>query len=279
MGLKVNKAVVDPLAFQYDPAPQKSPEWLGRKRGLIGGSSMWRWLSVSKAEKTKGKPLKERLDYEKELMFERQFGVSFSVYVSGAMQEGIDYEEFAGQEYATLNGVTLEEVGCWYNKFVAVSPDRKIVELNAGIEVKIVKDNTFTDIVSKDPSVTHCVPKLDAKGVPMLDEKGKKIMVGTGVPEKHYQQIQTQLWGTGWDYVDYVPLNFNTKKFAVIRVYPDKELIDYMKLAVQENLVITEFDTAPLHDIKAEIPQEVELGADIDRSDSNINTKDDDWSK
>lgn len=101
-------------------------------------------------------------------------------------------------------------------------------------------------------------------------------MVGNGVPEKHYKQIQGQLWATGWDYVDYIALNFNTKKFVVIRVERDEEMIDYMKLSVQENLVVTEFNLADrVFDITQEIPDwSVQTSAvDVDRSDSNTNTK------
>jgi hypothetical protein len=265
----------DPLAFVYSGAPQRSPEWLEIKRGRIGASSLWRWLSVSVAKGKEGTPLKERLDYERELMFERTFGVSFEVYVNSAMQEGIDFEQYAAQEYCNLKSVTLEEVGCWYNDFIAVSPDRKIVGLNAGIEIKIVKDNTFTDIVSKDPAVTHKVALLDENGEPVLDKKGKAVMVGTGVPEKHYKQIQGQLWATGWDYIDYLALNFNTKKFVIIRVLPEQEDIDYMKLSVQENLVVAQFELADrVFNITQAIPENIELGAPIDRSDSNVGSGD-----
>lgn len=232
----------DPLAFEYYGGPQRAPEWYKIKRGRIGASSLWRWLAVSKAAKTLGKPLKPRLDYETELMFERQFDTSFEVYVNSAMQDGIDYEDFAAQQYATIKGVTLEEQGCYYNDFFCASPDRKITGVNAGIEVKIVKDNTFTEILV------------------------------SGVPDKHYKQIQGQLWGTGWDYVDYVALNFNTKKIVIIRVQRDEELIKYLELSVQEKLVVSEFQLEDrVFDVIGEIPESVEFGAEVDRSDSNIN--------
>lgn len=242
----------DPLAFVYSGAPQRSPEWLSIKRGRIGASRLSDWLAVSKAKASVGKPLKPRLDYEKELMFERQFGVSFEVYVNSAMQEGIDFEAYAANEYALLNDVALQEVGCWYNDFIAVSPDRAIVTkegvaVNSGIEIKIVKDNTFTEILV------------------------------SGVPDKHYKQIQGQLWATGWEWIDYVALNFNTKKFVVIRVERDEELIDYMKLSVQEKLVVTEFNTLNVvFDITQEIP-DAELGAPIDRSDGNVGISAGEW--
>lgn len=231
----------DPLAFEYSGAPQRSPEWLAIKRGRIGASRLADWLAVSKAKTGGGRPLKPRLDYEKELMFERQFGVSFQVYVNSAMQEGIDYEQFAADEYSRLRHVQLEEVGCWYNDFICVSPDRHIVGASAGIEVKIVKDNTFTEILV------------------------------SGVPDKHYKQIQGQLWATGWEWIDYVALNFNTKKFVVIRVERNEEDIDYMKESVQEKLVVDEFALVDkVFDITQVIPEDIELGTPTDRSDSNV---------
>lgn len=245
--------VLNPLIFQYDGAPQRSPEWLARKRGKIGASRMGDWLAVSKAKTGAGRPLKARLDYEKELMFERQFGVSFEVFVTGAMQEGIDYEDFARQQFIlAMPQFQATEVGCWYNAYVTVSPDRLLHPVgyevddqkpNAGaeavLEIKIVKDNTFTDILME------------------------------GVPDKHNKQIQTQLWATGLKKAYYCALNFNTKRFVIIEVARDDELIDYMKESVQEQLVVQPFALDTVYEIKGELPADIELGAPIDRSDSN----------
>ena len=237
------------LTFTYSDAPQKSPTWLGIKRGKIGASSLWRWLSVSKAKATTGKPLKERLDYEKELLFERQFNTNFEVWVSGAMQEGIDFEDFAAKQYEKIKDVELLEVGCFYNDYFAASPDRKIVNVSAGIEIKILKDNSFTEVVM------------------------------SGVPDKHWKQIQGQLWASKWDYVDYVAVNFNTKKVAIVRVLPDSEFHEYLELAVQEQLVTEPFTLDNVYDIVGELPEGSDgmSGAHLDRSDSNISNND--WSK
>lgn len=253
---EVEKTDHDPLAFIYSGAPQRSPEWLAIKRGRIGASRLGDWLAVSKAKTGAGKPLKPRLDYEKELMFERQFGVSFEVYVNSAMQEGIDYEDFARQQFIKAKPeFVATEVGCWYNDYIAVSPDRLIHKTGTHVsdiapqesaegvlEIKIVKDNTFTDI--------------------LMD----------GVPDKHYKQIQGQLWATGLDKAWYVALNFNTKSFVIIEVERDEELIDFMKESVQEQLVVEKFSTDFVYQIQGEIP-EVALGAPIDRSDSNVNSE------
>lgn len=251
--------MADPLAFQYDPAPQRSPEWLARKRGKIGASRMGDWMSVSKAKTGAGKPLKARLDYEKELMFERQFGVSFNVWVSDAMQEGIDFEDFARKQFIlAYPQYQAAEVGCWFNDYMAVSPDRillphesglvyietpaQMTDALAGLEIKIVKDNTFTEILM------------------------------SGVPDKHLKQIQSGLWATGLKKWYYVALNFSTKRFVVIEVERDEELIAYMAEAIQEKLVVEPFSLDKVHEIKGDLPDWTDKigGAEIDRSDSNI---------
>ena len=111
-----------------------------------------------------------------------------------------------------------------------------------GLEIKIVKDNTFTDILM------------------------------SGVPPKHMKQIQAGLKATGLPKWWYVALNFNTKKYVVIEVEPDIEFHEYLMEAIQEELVTEPFTLSQVHEIKGEIPSGVELGADIDHSDSNIRT-------
>jgi predicted phage-related endonuclease len=237
--------ITDPkLVFHYDPAPQRSLEWLGRKRGKIGASRISDWLTVSKAKATTGKPLKARLDYEKELMFERQFNVSFNNFVSDAMQDGIDFEDFARSQFEKIANKTCEEVGCWYNEYMAVSPDRKIIGENAGIEIKIVRDNTFVDVLME------------------------------GVPRKHWEQIQCQLLATGWDKIYYTCLNFTTRKLAIIEVIPDEEFQAYVLEAIQEELVTEPFVLDKVHDIVGELPDwsRQDAGALIDQSDSNTAT-------
>lgn len=231
------------MKFHYSAAPQRSPEWLEIRRGKIGSSDLWRWLSVSKQKGKEGKPLQARLDYEKELMFERQFNTNFEVWVSPAMQEGIDYEDFARKQYELITNSKTTEVGCWYNDYFVASPDRAVGE-DGLIEIKILKDNSFAE-----------------------------VMV-SGVPDKHWKQIQGQLWATGRKWCDYVALNFNSKKVKIIRVEPDKEFHDYLELAVQEKLVVAEFSTEQLYDIQGELPEGSDGlgGVEADRSDSNLTT-------
>lgn len=240
------------LDFVYSEAPQRSPEWLDVKRGRIGASRLSDWLATSKAKATMGKPLKARLDYEKELMFERQFGVSFNVWVSDAMQDGIDFENYAAEQFALETGYSLAEVGCWYNEYMAVSPDRLVFPGGANVadfdnaigvlEIKIVKDNTFTEILM------------------------------SGVPDKHMKQMQAQMWATGLKKGWYVALNFTTKRFVIIEVERDDEFIEYLAEAIQEELVTQPFSLDQVHEIKGELPDWSRdmSAANIDRSDSNV---------
>lgn len=244
--------VKNPLAFEYVGAPQRSPEWFKAKLGKIGGSRLGDWLAVSKAKTGAGKPLKARLDYEQELMFERQFGTSFEYFVNAAMQDGIDFEDYARQQFILAKPeFVAEEVGCWTNDFITISPDRLLYPANEApvrkandpsvgavgiLEIKIVKDNTFTDILMN------------------------------GVPDKHYKQMQGQLWATNLKKGYYCALNFNTKRFVIIEVERDEELIDFMKESVQEQLVAQPFALDYVYEIQGELPKEIELGVPTNNS-------------
>lgn len=238
------------MQFEYYDGPQRDPEWYAIRLGRIGSSRLEDWLSVSKAKNSLGKPLKARLDYEKELMFERKFNTSFEYYVNSAMQEGIDYEDFARKQYEKITGNTCNECGCWYSDTFVASPDRTVREGDADVgllEIKILKDNSFTEVLSADPKNTV-----------------------NGVPNKHWKQIQGQLFASKREWCDYVALNFNTRKVVIIRVLPDHEFHDYLELALREQLVIEDFPVTTIYDIPDPTPKGVELGVRIDRSDSNL---------
>lgn len=213
------------MIFEYSGAPQRSPEWFALRLGKVTASRLCDWLSVSKAAATKGKPLKARLDYEKELIFERTFGTSFEKFVSGAMQDGNDFEDFARVQYEKITGTLAEPCGCWYNDYFVASPD-SVVGDDGLLEIKVLKDNSFTEVLSE------------------------------GVPEKHWQQIQGQLWASGRKWCDYVAINLNTRKIKIIRVLPDAEFHEWLELVVPEQLVTAEFNNDQLYDF-VDAPPEV----------------------
>lgn len=232
--------------FQYSAAPQRSPEWYDLRKGKVTASRLSDWLAVSRAKGKEGQPLKARTDYEKELMYERQFGVSYNFYVSDAMQDGIDFENFARKQYEQETGNTALECGAWYNDAFCASPDGTVGD-DGLVEIKVVRDNTFTEILM------------------------------SGVPDKHMKQIQGQLWASGRKWCDYIALNLNTKKFIIIRVDANQEDHDYLAEAVTEQLVVDEFDITELHDIKGELPEGLVMPSiEADHSD-NVTPKKPAW--
>lgn len=232
--------VVKGLTFHEDTSPQHSPQWLACKRGRIGSSNTWKWLAVSKAKATAGEPLKVRLDYEKELQFERQFNTNFEHFTNAAMDQGNEFEDWVGRQYSDIFGVELERVGCWYNEFYCASPDRRIVGyFNAGVEIKVLYDTSFTEVMAN---------------VKALRENNQDVLSKATTVYKHWQQMQGQMWATGWKYVDYVAVNFNSKKVATIRVVRDEDFITKLGNAVQEPLSVPKFETGAVHNIKGEIP-------------------------
>lgn len=236
--------------FQYSDAPQKSPEWFELRRGKVTASRLEDWMSVSKAKTTLGQPLKKRLDYEKELMFERQFNTSFQKWVSTAMQDGVDFEDFGRKQFEEITGLVALECGAWYNDVFCASPDRTVGD-DGLLEVKILKDNSFLEVIAADPATTH-----------------------NGVPEKHWKQVQGQLWASGRARCWYVAVNFNTRKVAIIEVLPDPEFHEWLELIVQEQLVTIPFTLENVHDIKGELPDGA-LMLDAEPGDNQR----EDWSK
>jgi len=226
------------MKFTYFDGEQRSPEWFALRLGKVTASQLHQWLAVSKAKGKEGKPLKARLDYEKELLFERKFNTSFERFVTDAMQDGIDFEDYARREYMRITGAEVLECGAWHNDYFVASPDG-IVKRDGSdeglLEIKIVKDNTFSDILTD------------------------------GVPDKWMKQVQGQMWASGKEWTDFVAVNFNTKKLKIIRVMPDTEEHKWYELSITEDFHLNDaiFDDSQLHDIKGLLPEAAEEVAPI----------------
>lgn len=238
------------MKFQYFAGEQRSPEWFKLRLGKVTASQLSDWLAVSKAKGKEGKPLKARLDYEKELLFERKFNTSFEKYVSDAMQDGIDYEAYARQEYARVTGNTVKECGAWYNEYFVASPDGDVTDSSVSekglLEIKIVKDNTFSDILTD------------------------------GVPAKWMKQVQGQMWASGRKWTDFVAVNFNTKKLKIIRVEADPEEHKWFELAITEDFHLTDtiFDSSQLYDLKEGEPEAADMAPPIKNQEQKNQLKD-----
>lgn len=215
--------MAEKLTFEYFAGEQRTPEWFKLRLGKVTASRLVDWLAVSKAKAKGGAPLKARLDYEKELMFERQFDTSFETYVTPAMQDGIDFEDFARKQYEKITGNKVEECGAWYNDIFMASPDGTVGD-DGLLEIKVLKDTKFTEVLA------------------------------TGVVDGHWKQIQGQLWASGRKWCDYVAINLNTRKVKIIRVERDEEEIAWIELTLSEKLVVEPLDTANVFDFVDEVP-------------------------
>lgn len=215
------------MKFNYFAGEQRTQEWFDKRLGIPSASNLGRWLAVSKAKdpKVNGTPLKARADYERELMFERTFKKPFTKFVSGAMQEGIDMEEFAREQYTKITKRVMVPVGMWFNEWFCASPDGGVDDKGLG-EIKWLKDTHWTDVLESNAP---------------LDD--------------HWKQMQGQLFASGRAWVDYIAGNLNTKKFIIIRVLPDKEFFKELEASLKKPLTVEAFNTKNVFDFVDELPE------------------------
>lgn len=217
----------EPMKFEYFAGEQRTKPWFDAKLGKPSASNLYRWEAVSKKDGVT--PLKAREDYEKELQYERQFGVMFEKFTSSAMQEGIDWEDFARQQYTKITGRVATEVGMWHNEFFCASPDAG-VEDEGLLEIKWLKDTNWTEVL-----------------------RTKKPYVGNSAD--HWKQCQGQLFASGRKWVDYVAGNLSTKKVIIVRVYPDLEYFDKLNASLRQPLTIEPFDLTNVFDFVDVVPE------------------------
>jgi hypothetical protein len=228
------------MKFEYFAGEQRTEPWYQLRLGKPTASRLVDWLAVSKAKTGAGKPLKARLDYEKELIFERKFGVAFEHYVNSAMQSGIDFEDFLLRQYEKIKGVKVTPVGAWYNDHFLASPDGGVNDEGI-VEGKVLLDNSFAEVLV------------------------------SGVPDKHWKQIQGQLFASKRKWCDYIAGNLKTRKVKIIRVFPDPEFHEYLELALMESLATADFSDEELYDFVDVLPEGTQIpSVDSNNSDSNF---------
>lgn len=216
--------------FVYSTAPQKSPEWLSIRSTRIGASEIGKYM----AKGVKGQYLAGRKEVEKKIAFSKAFGVPFETFTTGAMQAGIDNEDFIADEYEKQTGKKLERVGCAFNNWFVASPDRRIVDESGGVEIKWLFDNEFSELL--------------LSGFP----KGE-----------HYDQMQGQMWAFGWDFVDYVAGNGNTGRFYILRVNRNDKRIEEIQSEGESVLAIEPMDTGDVYSFSSEQPTNTKENEDI----------------
>lgn len=188
------------MTFEYFAGEQRSPEWFKIRLAKPTASRLSDWLAVAKKD---GKPLKARKDYEKEIRFEKTFDTSFERFISSAMQEGIDYEDFARRQYEEITGQKVKECGAWYNNQFCASPDGTVND-DGLVEIKWLKDTNWTEVLETQEPLSN-----------------------------HLLQMQGQMMASDRKWTDYIAGNLNTRKLIIVRVERDEETI---KL-IEESLV------------------------------------------
>lgn len=212
--------IVTGKGFQYNGDPQRSPSWIATRVGRVTASRLKDWLAVAKRPDKNGHhaPLKSRLDYEKELAFERTFNVPFSTWQSSAMETGQTMEGVVATMYSNDYKVEVKPAGVFYNEWFAASPDGLIGD-DGLIEIKWFWDSSFMDVLVN------------------------------GVPEDYMLQMQGQLWASGRKWVDFVVGNGNTNMYKVIRVERDEEIIDLIKASLEGGYTLPAIDTSNMHKV------------------------------
>jgi len=214
------KHIIPAKGFQYLDVPQGSPEWVAIRVGRKTSSRMKDWIAVG----VKGQPLKARADYERELAYEKQFGVPFTRFVTSAMDDGANAEHFIKEQYTAITGQEITPAGAFYDEYSASSPDGFVGE-DGLVECKWLWDSNFSEVLEN------------------------------GILPDHMTQVQDQLRCSGRKWVDYVAANGNTKKIKIIRVARDEEMIAKLAEAAKDPITGS-FDTTDVYDF-TKSPDEV----------------------
>lgn len=109
---------------------QGTPEWLEARRGVPSASRFGKIVTP------KGKLSSQADGLINELIAEDLFQIENEVYVSAAMQHGIDTEPVARRWYELQTKTTVQEIGfCVHAKGFGCSPDGLIGD-DGGVEIK-----------------------------------------------------------------------------------------------------------------------------------------------
>jgi len=184
---------------------QNSPEWDAARVGNPGASEFSRIIT------TTGQRSKQREKFLWTMAGEIMTGRKASSYSNYAMQRGHENESAARNDYATIYGVDIVQVGMCYRderKMYHCSPDGLVPDLNIGFETK------------------------DAQP----DIQVERILNGPQAFEKeHYTQVQGNLFVTGydaWDLQSYC-VGWRPNPAFVVRVYPDMKFHEILEAELE----------------------------------------------
>ncbi len=182
--------------FKESSALQRSPQWYKERAGIPSSSGLAFLFDVLKDGYT---PSAKAKNYLKQLAYERKFGITYDVFVTKPMADGVFFEDFGRMVYERDTGNVLSVSNSFVSPWFVSSPDAKVFDVklkkHGGLEIKIVGDKTFLELMQE------------------------------GMPIEHERQTQSQMMATGWDWVDYIVVNLKTKHYFIQRVYRNNALI------------------------------------------------------
>lgn len=187
------------MAGKFFDIEQNTPEWDQLRLGKFSASMI---ASLFMDKKTKG-----YRDQITRVAFECLCGRSQERYFNGWMRHGHEFEPEAAEAYVYTafeqrgEIVELSNGGIWVlDEYTCASPDRAIVGLNGGVEIKCPSFQVYRDYF----------------------ETGE-------IPKDYMLQMQMQMLVTGWDFVDYMPYVSRSVRQILCRVDRSEEIISDIK--------------------------------------------------
>lgn len=211
--------------FRISTAPQRSPQWYAERAGLPSSSG----LAFLFDELKDGSPSAKARNYLRQLAYERKFGVTFEIYQTKPMADGVFFEDFAKMVYVRDTGNGLEEAFSFVSDWFVSTPDAVVKQVK--IE-PIPEDKRWN---GKKLSVE--TGGLECK---IVGDKSFMVMMEEGMTIEHERQVQSQMMASGWDWVDYIVVNLKTKHYFIQRVHRNNKLIKRIYERLHEPLDLPE---------------------------------------
>lgn len=213
--------------FYISDAPQRSPKWFAERCGKPSSSGLAFLFDVLKDGYT---PSAKAKQYLKRLAYERKFGVTYDVFQTKPMADGVFFEDFAKMVYERETGNVLSVATSFVSDWFVSTPDARVFDVHikkhGGLECKVVGDKTFMEMMEK------------------------------GIPIEHERQTQSQMMASGWDWIDYIVVNLKTRAYFIQRVHRNNVLIkriyerlhEPLNLPTLKDIGVKQFDENLLQD-------------------------------
>lgn len=177
----------------YDDLEQGSDEWIKARAGILTASVVGQLITPAKVQVSKSDTARAVMET---LLAERITGTVEPLFVTADMQRGQDEEPFARDLYAEHTGQDVDEIGFMVATInghnLGYSPDGMVGE-NGLIEIK---------------SRRH--------------KKHLRTILTDTVPPENYAQLQTGLYVSGREWIDYVSFSAGMPLY-IKRVTPDEK--------------------------------------------------------